>query len=104
MSSDGKVFNIGGGSRVTVNYVIEILEEILGRKALRRYEDAKPGDMRHTAADITLAEKMLGYRPRISLREGLEEQVKWMVRVMKIGAKDQPVSVDHNVDTIDKGA
>jgi len=84
MSLDGKVFNIGGGSRVTVNYVIEILEEILGRKALRRYEDAKPGDMRHTAADITLAEKMLGYRPRVSLREGLEKQVRWMVEVINI--------------------
>ena len=75
---EGQVFNIGGGSRVTVNYVIGVLEKILGRPALRRYVEAQAGDVRHTAAEISRARAVLGYVPHISLEDGLKKQVDWM--------------------------
>ena len=71
----GQVFNIGGGSRVSVNQVLATLEEILGRPIRREYRPPQPGDVRHTWADTSKAERLIGFRPRVSLREGLERQV-----------------------------
>jgi nucleoside-diphosphate-sugar epimerase len=74
----GQVFNIGGGSRCSVNEVLAILEEILGRPVRREHRPAQPGDVRHTWADTTRAREILGFSPRVSLREGLEYQVEWL--------------------------
>lgn len=74
----GEVFNIGGGSRVTVNHVLELLEGILGERARRRYVAPQHGDARNTAADIHHAEQLLGYRPQVPLEQGLQKQAQWM--------------------------
>ena len=73
----GGIVNIGGGSRVTVNRVLETLEEISGLKARRRVLPAAPGDPRHTGASINLARERLAWEPRVSLREGLTRQWRW---------------------------
>jgi UDP-glucuronate 4-epimerase len=73
----GKVFNLGGGSRVTVNQVLGTLEEISGIKVRRQNLPAAPGDPRHTGASINLARERLGWEPRVSLREGLARQWEW---------------------------
>ena len=73
----GQVFNIGGGSRVTVNQVLATLEEISGMKVRRQNLPAAPGDPRHTGASINLARERLGWEPRVSLREGLDKQWRW---------------------------
>jgi nucleoside-diphosphate-sugar epimerase len=73
----GKVFNLGGGSRVTVNQVLATLEEISGIKVRRQNLPAAPGDPRHTGASINLARERLGWEPRVSLREGLARQWEW---------------------------
>jgi UDP-glucose 4-epimerase len=73
----GQVFNLGGGSRVTVNQVLSILEETSEAKIRRRNLPATPGDPRHTGASITLARERLGWEPRVSLREGLTKQWHW---------------------------
>jgi len=73
----GQVFNLGGGSRVTVNRVLATLEDISGLKARRKTLPAAPGDPRHTGASINLARERLGWEPRVSLREGLTKQWEW---------------------------
>jgi nucleoside-diphosphate-sugar epimerase len=73
----GQVFNIGGGSRSSVNQFLASLEEILGKPIRREWRPPQPGDVRHTWADTTRAWEVLGFSPRISLREGLARQVAW---------------------------
>lgn len=73
----GQVFNLGGGSRVTVNKVLATLEEISGLTVRRQNLPAAPGDPRHTGASINLARERLGWEPRVSLREGLAKQWDW---------------------------
>ncbi len=70
----GQVLNVGGGSRVSVNRVLDTLEEISGMKPRRRRLPAAPGDPRHTGASINLARERLGWEPRVPLREGLTRQ------------------------------
>jgi nucleoside-diphosphate-sugar epimerase len=82
----GQVFNLGGGSRVTVNQVLATLEEISNIKIRRQHLPAAPGDPRHTGASINLARERLGWEPRVSLREGLAKQWQWFQDVRKIPA------------------
>ena len=73
----GVAFNIGGGSRVTINRAIELLEEIVGRRAVVEHREPQHGDVRHTLADTSAAREVLGFAPKVSLEEGLRAQVAW---------------------------
>jgi nucleoside-diphosphate-sugar epimerase len=75
----GQIINLGGGSRVPVNRVLDTLEEISRIKARRKYLPVAPGDPRHTGASINLARERLGWEPRVSLREGLTRQWRWFL-------------------------
>jgi len=72
------VYNIAGGSRITVNECIKILEEITGKTAIVRNTEVQKGDVKHTYADTSRAAKDLGYKPTVSLRKGLEKEVEWI--------------------------
>jgi len=74
-----QVFNLGGGSRVTVNHVLSTLEEISGKAVRRAYLPALPGDPKHTGASINLARERLGWEPRVSLRDGMSQQWQWFL-------------------------
>ncbi len=74
----GEVFNIGGGEVVSLNKVIELMEELTGKKAVIERHPARPGDQKHTAADISKARELLGYNPRTPVREGLTAEVAWV--------------------------
>ena len=74
----GRAYNIGGGSRVSINDVLEIIGQIAGRPLDVRREPAQKGDMRDTFADTTLAKADLGYAPAVTLREGLEAEYRWI--------------------------
>jgi UDP-N-acetylglucosamine/UDP-N-acetyl-alpha-D-glucosaminouronate 4-epimerase len=74
----GKVFNIGCGERVSLNTLIKSLENIVGVDATVHHAQARPGDVRHSLADITLARKVLGYSPNIMVQEGLRRTVDAM--------------------------
>lgn len=74
---EGEVINIGGGSRVSVNEVLGVLEDILGNDADVNYLHMQKGDVRHTYADISKAE-VIGYEPETMLKDGLEEEVRWL--------------------------
>src|SRR5260370_8673122 len=67
----GQVFNLGGGSRVTVNHVLATLEDVSGIKAKRKTLPAAPGDPRHTGASINLARERLASEPRVTLPQAL---------------------------------
>src|SRR5919109_3995464 len=73
----GQIINLGGGSRVTVNRVLDTLEDISDIKARRKYLPVAPGDPRHSGASINVARERLGWEPRISLRDGLSRQWRW---------------------------
>ena len=70
------VFNIGGGSRVTLEEVLGVIGELAGTLRIDRQPN-QAGDVTHTWADTTAAQNALGYSPRVSLREGLALQVAW---------------------------
>lgn len=75
------VYNLGGGSRVTMNQVIQIVESYVGQLILERVA-AQAGDARHTSADTTLARTEIGFMPKVSLQEGIGYEVQWMKGVM----------------------
>jgi UDP-glucose 4-epimerase len=67
----GKLFNIGCGQRITLNELIQLLERVLGSNSTVEHLAARPGDVRHSLADISLASRLLGYGPRVLVEEGL---------------------------------
>ena len=73
----GSVINIGCGERITLNRLIKILEEILKVQATVDYQPARPGDVRDSLADISLAQDLLGYQPKVTVAEGLRRTVAW---------------------------
>lgn len=73
----GEVFNIAGGEKTTVNSLIEELNGALGKEIKPSYDDPRPGDIKHSYADISKARKMLKYEPTVSFKEGLNETVRW---------------------------
>jgi UDP-glucose 4-epimerase len=74
----GEIFNIGGGSRVVLKQVLDMMEEIASQPIKRNHIEKAIGDARHTAADVSKAKKILGYQPRVSLREGLMQEWQWI--------------------------
>ena len=76
----GKVLNVGCGERITLNTLIQLLEEIVGVKAKVSYSASKPGDVRHSLADINLARRLLEYEPKVMVKEGLRRTVEAFVK------------------------
>lgn len=76
-NADGKVINIGSGNRISVNDLIEHLRSIMDTKPALTYGEAQKGDAKHTLADISLAKKLIGYKPDVDIQEGLKRFVKW---------------------------
>jgi UDP-glucose 4-epimerase len=71
----GSVINIGCGERITLNRLIKHLEDILEVQAAVEYQPPRPGDVRDSLADISRAQDLLGYRPRVTVTEGLRRTV-----------------------------
>jgi UDP-glucose 4-epimerase len=74
----GGVYNIGGGSQVSVNHVLDLVARCTGRAVTLRREPAQKGDMRDTYADTTRARTDLGFAPSVSLEDGLQEEYRWL--------------------------
>ena len=73
-----QILNLGESQTVTVNRLIELLEDALGRKAVRDYQSPQPGDVPVTYADISKARALLGYQPRILIEAGIPRFVDWL--------------------------
>ena len=81
---DGACYNLGGGTRVTVNEVLRLLEEITGKRANVNYQSRQYGDARHTSADTTAARSELGFSPCFTLEEGLRKEVEWLGELLTV--------------------
>ncbi len=79
-SSKKGIFNIGGGSTHSVNQVLEIIKNITGNENIIKFEPKQNGDVFKTESDITKAKKILNYEPKISIRNGLEKQIQWILK------------------------
>jgi UDP-glucose 4-epimerase len=77
-SGQGEVFNLGGGSEVSLLHAISLIEKIAGRKAKLKRFDRQKGDVRHTNAQLDGARNKLGYAPKVGLEQGLAEQWAWI--------------------------
>jgi len=73
----GEAFNVGTGGRVTVNELVETLNDLLGTDIDPVHDDPRPGDVRHSHADISKAEELLGYEPQIGFEKGLENTIEF---------------------------
>jgi UDP-glucose 4-epimerase len=70
------VFNIGSGKPVTINQLAKLILKLMGREDLKPiHTTPRPGDIRHSVADITKAREALGFKPRIGLEEGLQSLI-----------------------------
>ena len=78
----GRVYNIGGGSRVSINQVLDMIGRVSGRRPVLRGDSAQKGDMRHTYADTSLARADLGFTPAVGLEEGLAAEHKWLTEIL----------------------
>lgn len=76
----GKVFNVGGGDRISVNNLLELMGDILGKKVKVRYVEEQKGDVRHTLAHIKQAKAELGWQPRVDITEGLRKYIDSIIR------------------------
>jgi nucleoside-diphosphate-sugar epimerase len=74
----GTAYNIGGGARVSMNHVLQIIERVAGHPLKITREDVQKGDMRDTYADTSLAKKDLGFAPKVSLEEGIHAEYRWL--------------------------
>ncbi len=74
----GRVYNIGGGSRVSVNQVLDIIARVSGRTPDVRREPRQKGDMRDTYADTTRARADLGFAPSVTIEQGLRAEFEWL--------------------------
>ncbi len=78
----GRVYNIGGGSRVTVNHVLELIGRVVARPPVLTVNPEQKGDMRHTFADTSLAHADLGFTPTVGLEEGLTAEYQWLLSIL----------------------
>ena len=79
----GRVYNIGGGSRVSLRDVFEIIARVSGRPLKIDHQPAQKGDMRDTYADTSRARADLGFQPTVDLETGLGEMFRWMEAIRK---------------------
>jgi len=76
-NASGKVFNIGTGTRVTLNQTLALLTNLTGNELETKYEPPRDGDIRDSQADITQARDILNYEALVTFEEGLRRTVEW---------------------------
>lgn len=84
--ASGHVFNIACGERITLNQLVKKLKGILNSPLDPKYTDPRPGDVKHSLADISRAESILNYKPIYNTEDGLLETAKWFTRSNKCSA------------------
>jgi len=74
------VYNLACGGQYTLNELLKDLNELIGKNIKARFEDARPGDIKHSFADVSKVERVLGIKPTIDFREGLEKTIAFYKR------------------------
>jgi len=72
-----EIFNLGNNKPVRLNKLIKIIEKLLGKKAKRKLMPIQPGDVPITYANISKAKKLLGYKPKTKIKEGVKNFIEW---------------------------
>ncbi|MBL7154362.1 MAG: SDR family oxidoreductase [Phycisphaerae bacterium] len=73
----GEVVNIASGQAVTVNATIDMINASVGKDIKPLYTDSRAGDVKHSLADISLAEELIGFKPKVSFQAGLAKAIDW---------------------------
>jgi nucleoside-diphosphate-sugar epimerase len=75
--ASGEIINVATGGRISLNQLFRTMRDLIGVTVEPTYGDPRPGDVRDSQADITKAQRLLGYQPSISFEEGLRRTVEW---------------------------
>ncbi|MDP8992207.1 MAG: SDR family NAD(P)-dependent oxidoreductase [Actinomycetota bacterium] len=86
----GRAYNVSGGRPYTLMELLATLEGELGTKARPVHTDPRPGDVRHSYADISAARQDLGYRPSVTFSEGLGRTAAWLARAPATSSARHP--------------
>ncbi|MBA7715046.1 GDP-L-fucose synthase [subsurface metagenome] len=73
----GQVVNIACGQAVTVNEIIALINDLVGKNIKPVYDPPRPGDVKHSLADVTLAKKTIGFEPTVPFKQGLQLAIDW---------------------------
>ena len=76
----GESFNIACGGRISLLDLVDTVNQALGKKIKPRFDPPRPGDILHSQADISKAEKRLGWKPRVNFPEGIAKTIAWYQR------------------------
>jgi dTDP-L-rhamnose 4-epimerase len=87
----GRVFNVGSGQPLSIREVADRISAVLGKSHIEPQVTGKyrVGDIRHCYADISLAQRVLGYEPRVALEDGLNELACWLEGQIAIDRADE---------------
>jgi len=81
-----EIINLGGSKTISLNEMVEVLEDCLGKKARRRVLAKQAGDAERTHADITKANRLLQYEPYTDFRTGVGEFISWLNAPLRMSA------------------
>ena len=74
----GEVINISTANAVSVNTVVNTIRELLGKTNIEpKYAPPRPGDIKHSLADVKKAKEIIGYEPTVSFDEGIRKAIDW---------------------------
>jgi nucleoside-diphosphate-sugar epimerase len=76
----GEVINIACGENTTINQLYRLIAELIGTDIAPEYAPPRPGDVRHSLADISKAKRLLGLKEVVDLKEGLQRTIEWYRR------------------------
>jgi len=80
----GRVMNIACGERITLNELAAELKLLLGKNIDPLHGDERPGDIKHSLADITLAGDLIGYKPLVTVKDGIRLTVEWFLKNLQV--------------------
>lgn len=75
--TNGEVVNVACAEKITVNEIIAMINEMVGKNVVPIYAPARLGDVKHSLADITAARQLIGFEPVVLFREGLQKAIAW---------------------------
>ncbi len=79
----GEVINVASGKKTSINELYRLIAELIGTDVKPRYASPRPGDVRHSLADVSKAERLLGLKEFVDLREGLKRTIDWYRKQLK---------------------
>jgi UDP-glucose 4-epimerase len=90
----GQVINVGGGSPCSLMDALSILEEISGQTCAKTFLERQKGDVTATRADAVRLEKIFGFKPKVSLKEGLTREWEWMQKFLQSESDEQTIKAN----------